>query len=396
MFTPEKIEEWIQEVRERPGSAPLIIQFLADRLRDLDDWNQKLRAENLEIRSGARLEVYERQITHLEYQLELLKRQVGGEIDLASLEEMAPKPPRESPVLVIYGPQGRILGLDLGAQSLANGLHICRLEGLHPLDGESPRLMVTSSTEELMFIFTSGRIHACPLNAVPTVDEAASIAWPQTEIYQEPNLGETLACVAPISKMALADFFLQVSRRGYLKKIRKALAPNIMDSNYIGTGVKLPADQTLTLAMSYEGQSLALVSYEGYLQVLPEALLPYAIVEGMRLGKSDHLVAALPLAADQAILAMTQIGKVIHRSQDGLEPATDLHRKGTMLYSTSRRNTGVRLVGAALAVPEDWGVALHADGEVTLHAVSDLLGKGALPVATELLDFATFTPLEGA
>ena len=53
MFTPEKIEEWIREVQERPTSAPLIIQFLADRLRDLDDWNQKLRAENLELRSGA-------------------------------------------------------------------------------------------------------------------------------------------------------------------------------------------------------------------------------------------------------------------------------------------------------------------------------------------------------
>jgi len=396
VFTPEKIDEWIQEVRERPGSAPLIIQFLADRLRDVDDWNQKLRAENLEIRSGARLEVYERQIAHLEYQLEMLKRQVSGEIDLAALGEMAPKPVRESQALVIYGPQGRLLRLDLGADSWEQGGCLCCLEGLQPLEAEPPRLLVASSTEELMFIFSSGRIYTGPLHAVSPLEAASAIDWPQTEIHQEPNFGETLACVVPISKMALADFFLQVSRRGYLKKIRKALAPTIMQSKYIGTGVKLPADQTLTLAMSYEGQSYALVSYEGYLQVVAETRLPYAIVEAMRLGKTDHLVAALPLADGQTILAMTQIGKVIHRSQEGLEPAADLHRKGTMLYTTARRNAGVRLVGAGVAQPEDWGVALHADGRVTLHAVSDLLGKGALPVETELLDFVTFTPLEGA
>lgn len=395
MFTPEKIDEWIQEVRERPGSAPLIIQFLADRLRDLDDWNQKLRAENLEIRSGARLEVYERQITHLEYQLEMLKRQVSGEIDLAALGEMGPKPISESQLLVVYGPQGRIVRLDLGEDLWQDGQCLCRLEGLQPLEGEPPRLLVASSTEELMFIYSSGRIYTGPLHALSPIAAAATINWPQADIHQEPNLGETLACVVPISKMALVDFFLQVSRRGYLKKIRKALAPSIMESKYIGTGVKLPADQTLTLAMSYDGQSYALVSYEGYLQVIPETLLPYAIVEAMRLGKTDHLVAALPLADGQAVLAMTQIGKVIHRSQEGLEPAADLHRKGTMLYTTARRNAGVRLVGAGVAEPEDWGVALHADGCVTLHAVSDLLGKGALPVETELLDFVTFTPLEG-
>lgn len=396
MFTPEKIDEWIQEVRERPDSASLIIQFLADRLRDLDDWNQKLRAENLEIRSGARLEDYERQISHLEYQLEMLKRQVSGEVDLAVLGEMAPKPASESLVLVVYGPQGRMLRLELPADSWEDGQFLCCLEGLQPLDGEPPRLLVASSTEELMFIFSSGRIYTCPLHAVSSLDAAATIAWAQADIHQEPNLGETLACVVPISKMALADFFLQVSRRGYLKEIRKALAPTIMESKYIGTGVKLPADQTLTLAMCYEGQSFALVSYEGYLQVVPETLLPYAIVEAMRLGKTDHLVAALPLAEGQTILAMTQIGKVIHRSQEGLVPAADLRRKGTMLYTTARRNAGVRLVGAGMVAPEDWAVALHADGRLSLHAVSDLLGKGTLPVETELLDFVTFTPLGGA
>jgi hypothetical protein len=35
MFPSEKIEEWIQEVNQRPTSAPLIIQFIANRLNEL-------------------------------------------------------------------------------------------------------------------------------------------------------------------------------------------------------------------------------------------------------------------------------------------------------------------------------------------------------------------------
>jgi hypothetical protein len=65
-----------------------------------------------------------------------------------------------------------------------------------------------------------------------------------------------------------------------------------------------------------------------------------------------------------------------------------------MLYTTARRSAGVRVIGAAVAAPDDWGVALHGDGQLTLHAISDVLGKGAVPVETELLDFDTFTPPE--
>lgn len=394
MFNPEKIEEWIREVQERPTSAPLIIQFLADRLRDLNDWNQKLRAENLEIRSGARLEVYERQIAHLEYQLELLKRQVGGEIPLEAMVEVA-SPAVGALNLLVYGPQGQVLRLDLDTDHLVDDQTICHLEGLEPLEGEPPRLMITSSMEELMFIFTSGRIFTSPIHAIPLAEETGThINWQSIGIPEEPKLGETLACVIPISKIALADFFLQVSRRGYLKKIRKALAPTIMESKYIGTGVKVPADQTLTLVMSCESESYALVSYEGYLQVIPETLLPHAIVEAMRLGKTDHLVAAFPIGISQSILVMTQIGKIIHRSGESLEAATDLQRKGSMLYTTARRDAGVRVVGAAPAEPDDWGVALHANGQLSLHAVSDLLARGAVPIETALIDFVTFTPLK--
>ena len=395
MFTPEKIEEWIQEVQERPSSASLIIQFIANRLMDLDEWNRKLRAENLEIRSGARLETYERQIAHLEYELELLKRQVEGQVDLEVLADLIPEQVTESLNLLIYGPQGRIRRLDLDPSRLEESTVFCRIEGVHPLEGEPPRILITPASEELMFIFTSGRIVTLPVTAIPLEGELdGDIMWQDTVVPEEPNLGETLACLAPISKIALADFYLQVSRRGFMKKIRKALAPTIMESKYIGTGVKVPADQTLSLTMSHTGDRYVLVSYEGYLQVLTEGMLPYAIVESMRMGKSDHLVAAFPAEPGQSILVMTQVGKVIQRTYESLETASGLQRKGHMLYTTARREAGVRVAGAAAVRLQDWSATLHANGRIALHPVSELIGKGVLPDKVELLDFITFTPSE--
>jgi DNA gyrase/topoisomerase IV subunit A len=395
VFTPDKIEEWIQEVSERPSSAELIIQFIAKRLQELSEWNEKLRAENIELRSGARVDEYERQIAHLEYQLELLKRQVGGEIDLETLAIMAPNKIAESLNLLVYGPLGKILRLELDSELLEDSHSICRLNTTQSEEMEPPRTLIADSAAELMLIFTSGRIVTLPVSALSTtMSPGGEIDWGAVAIPEEPNFGETLACVAPISKMALADFYIQVSRRGFIKKIRKALAPTIMENKFIGTGVKVPADQTLSLTMNFEGERFVLVSYEGYIQYIAEDMLPYAIVEAMRLGKSDHLVAAFSTDAGESVIGMTQIGKVIHRTEANLEAATDLQRKGQMLFSTARRQAGVRVIGAGSVGQDDWGLALHKDGRITLHAVSELVGKGSIPMDSELIDFITFQALK--
>ncbi len=80
MIIPKKIEEWIKEVEERPTSASIILQYISNRLRDLTDRNEELLAENIALVSGKRVEEYEQRIAHLEYQLELLKRQLGGDL----------------------------------------------------------------------------------------------------------------------------------------------------------------------------------------------------------------------------------------------------------------------------------------------------------------------------
>jgi len=393
VVTPEKIEEWIQEVQQRPSSASTIIKYIANRLRELDDWNEKLRVENLDLRSGNRVDEYEREIKTLNYQLDLLKRQFNGEIDEGGMTFTPVITEPESKTLLVYGPYGGIVRVNIDNTDLEDGKTICRINNYRAIESEPPRLLVVPSTEELMFIFTSGRISTLPADSISPVEVPADgVNWDNAYIPAEPNAGDTLACIAPIARIALSDFYLQVSRRGFTKKIRVALASSIIDNKFIGTGVKVAADQVLNLNMSSTGERFVFVSYEGYLRYIPEELMPFAIVEAMRLGKSDHLVSASALGEGQSVLVMTQVGKVIHRSIESLDLANELTRKGRMVYSTARREAGIRVVGASAVSDDDWGIALHQDGTVTVHPISNLIGSGSIPVNGELIDFAAFSP----
>ena len=255
-------------------------------------------------------------------------------------------------------------------------------------------MLVVAPNEELICVFTSGRILPLPVSSIPMGNRESE--WDQISIPMEPGVGDALASLMPASKMALADFFLQVSRRGFMKKIRMALAPSIMENRYIGTGTKLPGDQTLEIGLGHENDLYALLSWEGYLQCVTASMLSFAVEEAVRLNSSDHLVAAFPYRQDQSIIVMTQIGKAIHRTVDGLEIADDLRRRGRALYSKERRERGVRVVGGAAASAQDWGLALHPDGRITLHAMAALFESGTIPVEGELLAFAAFSGAEAS
>ena len=388
MFPSEKIEAWIQEVAARPQSAPLIIQFIANRLNELSKWNEDLRAENIALRTGERVKEYEQQITHLEYQLELLKRQFGGELpDAETMRKISP--PAETLSLLIYDNLGRILRLELNPASLAGGATPWNLSGL-PSKEEPARLLVVPSSEELLCIFNTGRITPLRVTSLLVAD-AETIEWDAIPSALELGVNEWVACLVPVSKMALADFFLQVSRRGFMKKIRMALVPSIMENNYIGTGVKLPNDETLDILLGNEGDQYVLISQEGYLQMVTEQMLSYAVEEATRLNPTDHLMAAVTLKAGQSIFVMTQLGKGLHRTADALEVAPALNRTGKALYSKARRESGVRVVGGGAVNGDEWGVALHQNGGITLHAMSELFSNSAIPTGGEILAFAAFS-----
>ena len=391
MISPDKIEEWIKEAQERPESASLIIQHIANRLRDLTNQNEVLKTDNIALQSGERVQEFQQRIRHLEYQLDLLKRQFGGE--LTGAPGLAPQPAvTQTTSLLVYTADGHVLRLAASPQDWADGSILAHLQGDLAPGGEAPRLLVVPSSEELLWVFSSGRVAAMPAEAVSAMPlEAAQhgFPWRQAPVPDEPRAGERLACLAPVSRLALADYFVQASRRGYLKKINASLAASILANHYIGTAVNLPADRSFDLLLGSKDDRLCLVSREGYLLCLDAKGVAFSIEEAMRLEATDHLVSLFALDAQRSILAMTQVGKLIHWPADQLEVGA-LKTKGQALFSPQRRSQRVRVVGAAAAAGSDWGLALHQDGRLTVHAMGALFDRGTLETQGELLAFTVF------
>ena len=48
--------------------------------------------------------------------------------------------------------------------------------------------------------------------------------------------------------------------------------------------------------------------------------------------------------------------------------------------------------GAAAVAESDWGLALHANGQISTHAIAEIFANGTIPVEDKLLAFSTFSP----
>jgi DNA gyrase/topoisomerase IV subunit A len=237
-------------------------------------------------------------------------------------------------------------------------------------------MLVTYSKEELLFIFDSGRTVKHPVTQLPLSDEE-SLDW-QHAFIEEPRIREELAAIQPIAKMPLYEICIQASRRGYVKKIKTSFFTTHLAEDYIGTGVKLPADKTCGLTFANKDDLFVMISQEGYIFSMQAERLPTAIEEVIHLGITDHIVATFVASKKPSILFITQNGKAVHRDTSWLEPANSFKTKGQAILSKERREAGIRIVGAAPVDEADWGVILHADGTIAPHELNDLLATGSV------------------
>jgi DNA gyrase/topoisomerase IV subunit A len=391
LISPDKIDEWIKEVEERPASAALIIRYIANRLSELTQREEELAAENIELLSGRRVEEYESRIASLEYQLELLKRQLGGEVNLPIEAPITPPIP-ETISLLVYNPLGRVLRLEIEPSELASGQLLARLGGEVNQDGYAPSVMATSSHEELLLIFDSGRTVAYPASQLPNAG-GEGMDWEQA-FLEEPRIKEELASIQPVATMPLFEVCIQASRRGYVKKIRMAAFTSHLADQYIGTGVKLPADKTCGVTFAHPDSQFVLVSQEGYIFSMPVERLPSAIEEVIHLGISDHIVSAFITGTRPSLLFVTHNGKAVHREMSWLEPANTFKSKGQPLLSKNRREAGIRIAGAAPVGEGSWGAFLYSDGAVRAYEVQHLLAAGSVETGQppqEIIGFSHFT-----
>lgn len=386
MISQDQIDEWIREVEERPQSGSLVVRLIAMRLKTLTERNEELLAENIELRSGARVEDYERKIANLEYQLNLLRRQFGGDLPMGS--------PTAAQVdqlsILVYNTEGKVLRAVVPVDSLAHGTQPVRFMHQQTLraDGQV-RIVVTHQHEEVVFVFDSGRTSTL---AVDQINECPPFEFDWQSAYStDPHAGEQLVAAYPIGKMALYDYILQTSRRGCTKRMMRSSFEQHLAKNYIGTGIKQPPDKTFALTLSNKNDLLVIVTHEGYGSVQGVEELSFTIEEMLKLSATDYLVSAFVLGQKPSILIVTNQGKTIHRERGWLEPAASNKSRGQAVFSNSRRDAGTRVVGAAALDQDDWGAVLHANGMVSVHRAADLFAEGSIPTDCELVDFAAFT-----
>ncbi len=380
-MTLPKIEEWIQEVEARPGSAVTILKLIVSRLRDLTERNEALLAENIALQDGSRVEEYKKRITHLEFQLDLLKRRYG--MDEAALEALTAEPAAAAMSVLLYNARGRILRLE-GRDAPGP---LGRLEGELNPGGEPPRLLAARESEELLLLFSTGRVGRCAVEDLPLATSKDTWTWEQGALPHEPHAGERLTCLLPLSEMPLADYFLQTSRRGCLKKTMTSIADTVLTNHFIGKGAIEKTDQAFDLLLCHKGGRFAMVSAEGRLFGLEVDDLSYSVEERARLDGTDHIVGAFTLKEGDLVFCLTQTGKVISKSAGFVEPMKTALGRGQALIPPGRLEQGVRFIGAAAMQEQDGVLVLDANGNLSQHSQAELSAAGSVKAEAPLMAF---------
>jgi DNA gyrase/topoisomerase IV subunit A len=380
MSFTNKIDEWIKEAEERPESALMIVKLITKRLRDLTERNEELLAENITLQYGTRVEEYQKRIIHLEYQLDLLKRRFSIDENVLP-EDVADSVETPTFNLLVYNAYGRIFRIEVNpdVQSLGQITD----EMIH--DREPPRLLGVPSNEEVLFLFTSGRIRTLVVDEIPSIETSGTWSWEQAALPDEPRAGEWLACVMPFSSLPLSDYFLQVSRRGCVKKTMTSMAQSILDNRYLGKGAVQKSDQPLDVILCQKNERFAFVTHEGHVIGLDVDELSYSTEDRIRMTASDYVIASLLPRPEESILFVTQTGKVIHRQSDSLDLSRSPLAKGQALIPPSRLDQGIRFIGAASVRDQDQIVVLDATGNLRVYLAEAITGAGSIEAGGHIL-----------
>ena len=368
-----KIDEWMREAETRPESAVTIVKLVAKRLRELTERNEELLTENIALQNGTRVEDYQKRIAHLEYQLDLLKRRFGAD---ESLLMDLPGTAMETAALSLlaYNTYGRVLRVEVDSNMQGLG----RIADETLPTSEQPRLLAVPSNEEVLLLFTSGRVSTCSVGTIPAVECGGTWTWNEAALPDEPRAGEFLACIMPISRLPLSEFFLQVSRRGCVKKTMTSMAQSILGNHYLGKGTLQKSDQSFGLTLCLKKDLFVFVTIEGKLLGLDVNELSYSAEDRIKLTASDYVIASFLPHADESMLFLTQTGKVIQREYESLELSKSALAKGQPLISPARLEQGVRFIGAASVRDTDRVAVLDSKGNLNMHVAESIVGAGSV------------------
>ncbi len=368
MTTRSSLEDWIREINERPESAPGIIRAIANRLIELEKVNEALRAENIELRIENKVEEYENKITNLEYQIELLSRQVQQHLPTSTVEGKE---------LLIFNRHNQVLRKDIAdPKDLSPGQMIAHFSEGSSLRENEVRLRSFGSSEEILLIFDTGHVIANPITSLPLIP-GEEVNWDQA--YQEdPDSIEELVNILPISRLPLFEYCVQMSRRGFAKRMPAKSFNTYIAQKNIGTGIRQQPDKPFNVTLCNAEDTYVIVSKDGYIVSMTVEKLPFAIEPVINLGANDYIIASFVIAADESILIVTRDGKIVHRDSSWLSPANSFRTQGQSIFSRKVRERGTQVLTAAPIKAGGWGVCLTEIGHIMVFDIEDILNQGVL------------------
>ncbi|MEM5774734.1 MAG: hypothetical protein AAGU05_06990 [Anaerolineaceae bacterium] len=355
MIKPGKIKEWIEEIEQRPLAAPFIVRTLSARVIELDKINEELRVENLNLQSGKKIQEYERRIAELEYQIELLKRQINtGELSVT---------PVEQPSLLIYDSLGKVLVSDFSPAHLVAGHVFASIRHFEAPALDDIHLLTANAADELLYLFDSGRIRTQRTGELIHTP-ADALDWGQAGQI-EMRSGERLIAIVPITEVPMLDGILQVSRKGYARFINQDYFSSFLSEKNIGRGIRAASDALFTLTPCRQDDVYVLATRAGYVSARQAGKLSITLQETIKFDMQDYLVGAFTIQPDQQLLIAAQNGEVYVQKNPWVDPADADGAKRRLLLAGARAG-GVSLVGAAALSPGGWHFRLTADGRVLL------------------------------
>jgi hypothetical protein len=355
MITRAKIDDWIRQVEATPVLAPIIIRQITDRLLDLDAANESLRAENLELSGGNRVKEYERRISELEFQLDLLKRQLGSGGGAPQLEPTS---------LLLFNEKGQLIRMAIDDSSLVEGQPFAHIQGTPHLLSRNFSMTTAAAFDQLLLVFSSGRTATMPVDQV-SLSIGDGLDWKAAYPVDLRNL-EELAWLLPITRLHAYDCCVQVSRFGAARKIAVQYFSTFVANNNIGKGVKFNFDRILNLILCNETQLLALVSRNGSTLSLNAGALPVALDEIMRFKVNDYVTSALVIDPEQTLVAVTQNGAAYAQNQAWLLPAKANEHRSRQLLPEKHAEDEV-IAGAAALASQDWLIVYREDGSLAAY-----------------------------
>jgi DNA gyrase/topoisomerase IV subunit A len=381
LTTRSSLEDWIREIDERPESAPSIIRAIANRLIELEKSNETLQAENIALKIENKVEEYETKITNLEYQIELLSGKV----------QQAPTPSVEGKELLIFNHNNQVLRETVAEpRGLYSGQIIAYFSEGSTLREKRVYLKSFDSTEEILLIFDTGHVVAIPVSSLPSVP-GDEMDW--NHAYQEnPDSIEELVNILPISRLPLYEYSVQISRRGFAKRMPAKSFNTYIAQKNIGTGIRQQPDKPFNIILCNAEDTFVIVSKEGYIVSMTVDRLPFAIESIINLGTNDYIVASFVFRENTSLLIVTKDGKIVHRDTSWLTTANSFRTQGQSIFSRKVRERGTQVIAATPIEPGDWGVCLTGNGQIMAFEIEDTLNQGSIQIRNEdsLLAFTLF------